>query len=88
MKKFTFIAEFRGGTYINQYEALDLKDALFIWADNLDPQILTNKIKAKMREKTQNEDFFPVPIRTINNVWCSSSVVFRSLLHLNIVETV
>lgn len=88
MKKFTFIAEFRGGTYISQYEALDLKNALFIWADNLDSQIFTKKVKEKIREKTHNEDFFPVPIKTIDNVWCSSYVVFRSLLLLNIIETV
>ena len=36
MKKFTFIAEFKNGTYISQYKADNLMEAVLIWADNLD----------------------------------------------------
>lgn len=87
MKKFTFIAEFRNGTYISQYEASNLIEALFIWAENLDLQYFTSKVKNKIQEKAREEDFFPVPVKTVDNVWCSSYVIFRSLLLLNIVET-
>jgi len=38
MKKFTFIAEFKNGTYISQYKADNLMEAVLIWADNLDVQ--------------------------------------------------
>ena len=88
MKKYTFIAEFRGGTYISQYEAINLTKALFIWADNLDSQIFKDRVKIRIQEKVKEKDFSPVSIETVDNVWCSSYVIFRSFLLLNIVETV
>ena len=51
MKKFTFIAEFKNGTYISQYKADNLMEAVLIWADNLDVQFFTNKVKTKIQEK-------------------------------------
>lgn len=77
MKKFTFIAEFKNGTYISQYKA-----------DNLDVQFFTNKVKTKIQEKVRDSFYSPVSIEEVDNVWCSSYVIFRSLLLLNIVETV
>ena len=50
MKKFTFIAEYKKGTYISQYESSNLMEALVIWADNLDIQFFTEKVKAKIQE--------------------------------------
>ncbi len=88
MKKFTFIAEYKKGTYISQYESSNLMEALVIWADNLDIQFFTEKVKAKIHEKVRDNFYSPVSIEKVDNVWCSSYVIFRSLLLLNIVETV
>lgn len=88
MRKYTFIAEYKGGTYISQYSSVSLTDALFVWADNLDSQFFTDKAKIKILEKVKDSDFHPMPIATVDNVWCSSYVIYRSLLLLNIVETV
>ena len=88
MKKFTFIAEYKKGTYISQYESSNLMEALVIWADNLDIQFFTEKVKAKIKEKVRDNFYSPVSIEKVDNVWCSSYVIFRSLLLLNIVETV
>ena len=88
MKKFTFIAEYKKGTYISQYESSNLMEALVIWADNLDVQFFTNKVKTKIQEKVRDSFYSPVLIEEVDNVWCSSYVIFRSLLLLNIVETV
>ena len=54
MKKFTFIAEYKKGTYISQYESSNLMEALVIWADNLDIQFFTEKVKAKIQEKVRD----------------------------------
>lgn len=35
MKKYTFLADYKGGTYISQYSADNLKEALFLWGSNL-----------------------------------------------------
>lgn len=88
MKKFTFIAEFRNGTYISQYEASNLQEAILVWADNLDVLFFTNKVKAKIQENVRDSFYSPVPIEEVDSVWCSSYVIYRSLLLLNIVETV
>ena len=88
MKKFTFIAEYKKGTYISQYESSNLMEALVIWADNLDIQFFTEKVKAKIQEKVRDSFYSQVSIEKVDNVWCSSYVIFRSLLLLNIVETV
>ena len=88
MKKFTFIAEYKKGTYISQYESSNLMEALVIWADNLDIQFFTEKVKDKIQEKVRDNFYSPVSIEKVDNVWCSSYVIFRSLLLLNIVETV
>lgn len=88
MRKFTFIAEFKNGTYISQYKADNLMEALYIWADNLDAQFFTNKVKAIIQEKVKDNFYSPVAIEEVDSVWCSSFGIFRSLLILNIVETV
>ena len=89
MKKFTFIAEYKKGTYISQYESSNLiyfptiaiLTLLFL-------SIFTEKVKAKIQEKVRDNFYSPVSIEKVDNVWCSSYVIFRSLLLLNIVETV
>ena len=58
MKKFTFIAEFNNGTYISQYKADNLMEAVLIWADNLDVQFFTNKVKTKIQEKVGTIKYF------------------------------
>lgn len=60
MKKFTFIAEYKKGTYISQYESSNLMEALVIWADNLDIQFFTEKVKAKIQEKVRDNFYSPL----------------------------
>lgn len=36
MKLFTFIADYKGGTYISQYTAKTLDEALNSWVNNVD----------------------------------------------------
>lgn len=40
MNKYTFIAEYRGGTYISQFKAKDVDLALIEWAKNLNSRPL------------------------------------------------
>lgn len=88
MKKYTFICEFQGGTYISQYKAIGLIDALTIWANNLSTEYFTEKNKQKIICSVNLKDSEPVLINGIDNVWYNSYLVNRSLLSLNIVETV
>lgn len=66
MKKYTFICEFRGGTYISQFLGTSLSDAVFSWKENLDPIFFTERIIERIK-KLKNLDE-PIPISDIDNV--------------------
>ena len=87
MKKYTFIVEYRGGTYISQYVALDLNAALLMWVNNLDKRYFSAHKKQMLLEEISDIDFFPVPIEGVDNVWCRSYLSGKYFLLLNIVET-
>lgn len=68
---FTFILQFRGGTYISQIEAPNAMMAKDQWARNLDEHSIEgmgSRIKASMI-KSVAEDV-PTPIAGMNDVWC------------------
>ena len=75
MKLFTFIADYKGGTYISQYVAKTLEEALNLWINNVD------------FFKYGDIDP-PTKLNGLSNVWCTCFIVFSTLLLLNIVETV
>ncbi|MBB4037545.1 hypothetical protein GGR21_003462 [Dysgonomonas hofstadii] len=85
MKKFTFIAEFRGGTYITQYNTVDILEALLAWVDYLDTSIYPQRIIRKLQKEIKREQ--PIPIKGVDNVWCCSFSPYNSFLLLNIIET-
>lgn len=87
MKKFTFIAQYKGGTYISQYDADSLENALYSWTDNLDLQYFELKEKREIQVKFRDEDFFPVPVNDVVHVWCGAVSACKNFLILNIVET-
>jgi hypothetical protein len=87
MKKFTFIAEFRGGTYISQYDAENLKVALDIWAENLNTKYFSKSKKEKIIVEVNNKDLFPVELDGIKNAWCGVFLRGKFSLLLNIVKT-
>ena len=88
MKKYTFIVEYRGGTYISQYVAFDLKIALSMWVNHLDKRYFSTHKKQLLQEEISDIDFFPVPVEGIENVWCGSYLSGKYFLLLNIIVTV
>lgn len=85
MKKYTFIAEFRGGTYISQYVEEDIYNALKTWVATLDTSIFPQRIIDKLQKEIIKEK--PIPITGVKNVWCSTFSPYNSFLLLNIIET-
>jgi len=88
MKKYTFIAEYKGGTYISQYSAFDIDQAVLLWANGLEKKYFSVHKKLKIIEETKCEDMRPVRIKTLENVWCDCFLSGKYFLLLNIVETV
>jgi len=86
MKLFTFIAEYKGGTYISQYTAKTLDEALHLWINNVD--FFTKKqLKSFKREFSDGDIDSAVELKGLDNTWCVCYTVLGDLLLLNIVET-
>lgn len=88
MKKFTCIAEYKGGTYISQYLAEDVFEAERIWANNLHPRYFKPREKKKIIEQINEGEFKPLLLKDAESVWCDTFVILDRFLLLNIVETV
>lgn len=87
MKRYTFIAEYRGGTYISQYVAQTLKDALYMWAEKLDTEIFSTSKRNRILLEVNDPDQIPIPLKGLEKVWCSCYLSGESFLLLNIIET-
>lgn len=89
MKKFTFIVEYKGGTYINQYTAPNVLVGLRMWAENLSSQYFPKKERRKILDILDEElDDLPTPIDGVDNVWHHLFIVYRRSYFINIIETV
>ena len=80
MSLFTFIAEYDGGTYIQQLRASSPKAALTKYTKE------TNWIdRAVLAKSLSNET--PIQIEDTVGVYCVSAILKRKLLLLNMVRT-
>ena len=88
MKKFTFIMNFRGGTYISQVNAMNIDGALVDWAKNLninDIQYFGPSSKLELIELMSQDYIYPVLIHGMENVWCMGGSLKMGTFLLNIV---
>jgi hypothetical protein len=88
MALFTFILEYRGGTYASQVRAPSLRRAAAAWAAGLD----TNSIRGagpaarrQLREEISADE--PVALAGLTGVWCYTALVRGHLALINVVET-
>jgi hypothetical protein len=86
MRTYTFISDYKGNTHINQYQGPDVYNALVTWGENLDPHIYSKNKMARIREEIQDEDLAPIPVKSVNAVWCCAFLSGKSFFLLNIVE--
>ena len=88
MKKYTFIAHYRGKQHLTQYPATDLSEALMLWGNNLDKNVFTFSKRKRILKDIEDMDYFPIPIKGVENVWCACYLSDKSFLILNIIETI
>lgn len=87
MKQYTFIMEYRGGTYISQVNDANVKSALLNWAKGLNIREIQNMgilSKNELIKLTEEEDE-PTLISGMNNVWCVSGTLKAGSFIVNIV---
>ncbi|WP_291594582.1 hypothetical protein [Bacteroides sp.] len=87
MKLYTFIADYKGGTYISQYMAKTLEEALSLWIINVD-FFNEKQLKSFKKNIEYGNIEYPAKLDGLTNAWCTCYVVLGALLLLNIIETV
>lgn len=88
MKKYTFILDFRGGTYISQVESKNIATALNSWARVLDTRSIKywgQSAKAELINLLEYEE--AKPLTGMDNVWCFSGILRVGFFIVNIVES-
>jgi hypothetical protein len=91
MKKnslFTFILDWKGGTYISQVSSETLNKAITTWADgfSFDEIGVKNIVKSKFIVDVNNE--VVEPVNGLKNVWCISPNIGDVMAIVHITETI
>lgn len=90
MPTYTFITDYRGGTYITQKTAPDLQEALVFWQQeiassgyvaHLDTAVFLRKFEESA------EAFPPANIDTVSNVWLFHLLMGRYMMDVHIIQT-
>ena len=90
MDLFTIIMDFRGGTYLNQVNALDHKKAVEIWAKVLNTKEImyfSEKSKGKMIEALPEIKKDIMELDNLKNVWSFTFQFKTGFAIVNIVKT-
>ena len=88
-RKYTFVCEFRGGTYVAQVLADDLPKAIRAWTDYLVSERPIPRVSAHVAKAVaaQIDDPGPTELEGLMGVWCISAIVGEDHLLANIVDT-
>lgn len=94
MKKkslFTFVVEFRKGTYVSQVRSTGVSEALRNWADKVDTKTIKNldvKTLSFIREQVSSREFDkPTKIAGIRNTWFTILLTKKGAFYISIVKT-
>lgn len=88
MKKFTFIVEYLGGTYISQVIAQDHLEAQEKWIDQMDNDNVLGPISDFKTQVLESLYIPPTPLEGLTNTWCSTATVGDGTLLIRFTETV
>ncbi|MCP4350393.1 MAG: hypothetical protein GY795_33410 [Desulfobacterales bacterium] len=81
---YTFVLDYKGGTYISQVTDNLPEDAVKKWIDKLDPEQIGIKTASKV---ISDPDENISPLDTLKNVWCMTFMIDDELALVNIVKT-
>ena len=88
MPLYTFLMDFKGGTYIQQIEDSSPRRACLRWAENLDTSNIEGLgLKGRISLVEQMKDEELTPIKETINVWCVSALIQGSLALITLIRT-
>lgn len=86
---FTFILEFRGGTYISQVDSTILSRAIIDWGEKLQSiDIKYLGLTGKTEILSMLNEAEPIALEGLKNAWFLSLSIRQGFLSVNIVKTV
>lgn len=88
-RRYTVVCEFRGGTYVEQVDATNVRDAVRVWAERLAterpiPRSSTWLAKRVSQDLVLND---PTSLDGMKGVWCITASCGGDFMLANIVET-
>lgn len=91
-KTFTFVAEFRGGTYCTQVTAKNVNASLEKWINKLreekeEIKYLEDAVIEDLLRQSKIEDYKPVPLCGLMNIWFAHFSSAKGSFRVNIVQT-
>lgn len=92
LKTFTFIADYRGGTYCTQVQAETINKSVRKWTEKLKVEIeeiqyLGYKIIEELEAVSKDKDNQPTPLKGLKNVWCANYTTRQGSFSINIIQT-
>jgi hypothetical protein len=86
---YTFVLEFRGGTYVQQIYGDTLTVALAAYANELRTGVAGPPFPLQTARSVAREisDCAPVPLKGLKSVWCNSGSVGSDYVLLTIIDT-
>jgi len=88
MKKYTFILEFKKGTYLKQVVSSNIENAKIEWFNSLKADEvfgMTEDLRDIFKKQLDNDS--PTLIDGMDNVWCMFFKIRRDQCLINIVES-
>lgn len=82
---YTFVFDFRGGTYLSQFQAADPVDAKRRWAIQLQTSGIDGLEKFAAQKLVEEIEHDMVPVTGLTDVWCFT-VLFDD--HLGVIHVV
>lgn len=87
MKKYSIITEYKGGIFINQYEAPDIPNLLSMWMNGLDKRYFTISKRLQINNELNRLPLLIEHIKDLENVWRISFLIEKLTITLFVIET-
>lgn len=90
MHTYTFIAEYKGGTYVRQASAMSIQEACRLWSAAIVQQAEIPIKNADFFEdelRSDLEETPPVCVEETPNVWFFMADAGKGFVHVNIIKT-
>jgi len=93
MEHYTYIMEFRGGTYITQVAAINIADSVFKWIEQIEHEVVEikhigNKTILELKQLYLNNLIDkPIRLNRLFNVWYLGVYCKVGTMQINIVNT-